>query len=659
MDLVRKIIMSLSSSIKAHDDNSVNSTETMLPGYESLSDELLEAMQTNLIFMAPNGEIIRLNWKATQELQLSKDVVGQKLTDILILSKDSEDLLPYLMQRLANGEHSVDIPANTLIVKNNSTVRFLTEGRFTGLHDKGGLIQIVFSFRNVVQELTNESMIQLALNTTKIFPWFYDMELGTMIIDPRYFEYTGIVSKDNTMTLEQFAEVLHPEDRELMAHAFSEQLQGHYFPDAVPFRLLRGDGTYEWFEGQSTYLGRIDGQPYRIVGICMSIQSHKDTEQSLIEARDKAERSDKLKSAFLANMSHEIRTPLNAIVGFSTQLPEAESKEEMQMYVNIIETNNELLLQLINDILDLSKIESGMLEFNYSEVNIDNIIKDIWKSARMRQNDRIQIEIDGHLPECTIRTEKTRLTQVLFNFVNNAMKFTHKGSIRLGYELQGNEGIRFYVSDTGIGIPKEMQDKIFERFVKLDSMTQGTGLGLTICAMIVEKLGGKIGVDSETGKGSTFWFTLPCKVHHIQPPVINKKTAESSAISPIFFRSTAPEDSKTILIAEDNESNYLLLHCILKNKYHLKRANNGKEAVELSRQIHPNLILMDIKMPVMDGLEATHIIRQENQEVPIVALTAYAYADDRQKAEDEGCNAFLTKPINRKQLWEVLQDLGV
>ncbi len=650
--------MSLSSG-RVQGDNSSNDTEMVSSGYESISDELLEAMQTNLVFMTPNGEIQRLNRKAKQELHIEKDAVGQKLADLILLFKDSTDILPDLVQRLVDGEQSIVIPDNTFIIKKNSKVRFLAEGCFTGLHDNGELIQIVFSFRNIVQELTHESINQLALNTTKIFPWFYDMELGVLVITPPYFEYTGIDSKDNTMTLERFAEVVHPEDRDLMIHAFSEQLKGHHFPDSIPFRLLRGDGIYEWFEGQSTYLGQIDGQPYRVVGICMSIQSHKDTEQSLIEARDKAEHSDRLKSAFLANMSHEIRTPLNAIVGFSTQLPEAESKEEMDMYISIIENNNELLLQLINDILDLSKIESGTLDFNYSEVDINSVIKDIWKSAQMRQNNAVQIEIDEHLLEFTIHTEKNRLTQVLWNFVNNAMKFTHEGSIRIGYELQENEIIRFYVSDTGIGIPKEMQNQIFERFVKLDNMAQGTGLGLTICRMIIEEMGGKIGVDSELGKGSTFWFTLPCKIKYRQPLAAEAQASETFELSPTLLQSTTPEDGKTILIAEDNESNYLLIHYLLSKKYRLERANNGEEAVKLSRKLQPNLILMDIKMPIMDGLEATHIIRQENQEVPIVALTAYAFAEDKQRAEDEGCNALLTKPINQKQLWEVLQRLGV
>ncbi len=656
MDLVRKII-GLLSSTKCQDDCTGKASEALPSECEPLSDELLEAMQTNLVFMSPDGDILRVNWKATQELQLEGDVTKQKLADLIMLSKDSADILPDLMERIAEGEHSVDIPANTFMVKNNSSVRFLTEGRFTGLHNKSGeLIQIVFSFRNVVQQLTQESMVQLALNTTKIFPWFYDMELDKMFIDPRYFEYTGIASKDNTMTLEEFSQVLHPDDREVMAHAFAEQLQGHYFADSVPYRLLRDDGTYEWFEGQSTYLGRIDGQPYRIVGICMSIQSHKDTEQSLIEARDKAEHSDKLKSAFLANMSHEIRTPLNAIVGFSAQMAEAESKEEMERYAGIIETNNELLLQLINDILDLSKIEAGTLEFNYSEVDVNDVMRDIEHGAKIRLTDgKVNIAIADRLPECVIRSERNRLMQVLVNFVNNAIKFTPAGDIRIGYRLLEDRSIRFYVSDTGIGIPKNMQGKIFERFVKLDSMAQGTGLGLTICLMIVEKLGGKIGVDSEPGKGSIFWFTLPCEIIRLCASEAEENASAPSDAS----RATTPGDNKTILVAEDNESNYFLLHCILKSKYRLERANNGKEAVELSRSIRPDLILMDIKMPVMDGLEATRLIRQEDRKVPIVALTAYAYADDKKKAEEEGCNAFLTKPIDRKQLWEVLQELGL
>ena len=227
-----------------------------------------------------------------------------------------------------------------------------------------------------------------------------------------------------------------------------------------------------------------------------------------IREREKAEEANRLKSAFLANMSHEIRTPLNAIVGFSTLLANEENLEERQEFIKIIENNNELLLQLINDILDLSKIEAGTLEFIYSDVDVNSLLTEIEQSSRIRnRHPEIQISFEERLPQCVIHTERNRLTQVINNLLTNSMKFTTRGSIRFGYRQEGNR-LRFYVKDTGCGIPADKIDSVFGRFVKLNNFQQGTGLGLSICKTIVEKLGGEIGVESKEGVGTLFWFTI-------------------------------------------------------------------------------------------------------------------------------------------------------
>ena len=227
-----------------------------------------------------------------------------------------------------------------------------------------------------------------------------------------------------------------------------------------------------------------------------------------IREREKAEEANRLKSAFLANMSHEIRTPLNAIVGFSTLLANEENLEERQEFIKIIENNNELLLQLINDILDLSKIEAGTLEFIYSDVDVNSLLTEIEQSYRIRnRHPEIQIFFEERLPQCIIHTERNRLTQVINNLLTNSMKFTTRGSIRFGYRQEGNR-LRFYVKDTGCGIPADKIDSVFGRFVKLNNFQQGTGLGLSICKTIVEKLGGEMGVESEEGVGTLFWFTI-------------------------------------------------------------------------------------------------------------------------------------------------------
>ena len=272
---------------------------------------------------------------------------------------------------------------------------------------------------------------------------------------------------------------------------------------------LEGDAIVE-IVATPVYSGAKEGKPRGVVLKYEDVTERRKVAREWLRAKEAAEKSDKLKSMFLSNMSHEIRTPLNAIVGFSELLAQTEDNEEREEYISIIQRNNELLLQLINDILDLSKIEAGTLEFVYTMVDINELLRSLEMSSRQKivDNPDIEITFTSRLDECVVYTEKNRVLQVLSNFMSNALKFTSKGHVYFGYEKQKNE-LRFFVSDTGKGIPADKRDDIFKRFIKLDSFTNGTGLGLAICQTIVNKLGGTIGVDSEEGKGSTFWFTLP------------------------------------------------------------------------------------------------------------------------------------------------------
>lgn len=380
------------------------------------------------------------------------------------------------------------------------------------------------------------------------------------------------------------------------------------------------------------------------------VTKQKLAENELRLAKEKAEESDHLKSAFLANMSHEIRTPLNAIVGFSGLLAMTEESEEREEYINIINNNNELLLQLINDILDLSKIEANTLEFVYSDIDINQLLCDIEQTSRLKAADGVQVSFVEKMPHCIIRTDKNRLSQVITNFINNAIKFTKEGSIRFGYKHKENQLI-FYVSDTGCGIDKKIKDSVFQRFVKLDSFAQGTGLGLSISQMIVQKLGGEIGVESEIGQGSTFWFTLPDTVieeSHITPVSSNKVEINAG--------NQTDKKASTLLIAEDNESNYTLIKAILKD-YNLLHAWNGQEAIDLYHKYHPDMILMDLKMPIMDGYQATQEIRKDNTIIPIIAVTAFAFAEDEQRVSHSGFNGYIAKPIKPNDLKKKITDL--
>ena len=301
-----------------------------------------------------------------------------------------------------------------------------------------------------------------------------------------------------------------PEDQAVLKNFVREVKEGKASSLRKEVRVCRENGKYTW-TSINVMVRDYRPQDGIIEMLCINydITPLKETEQKLIIARDKAEELDRLKSAFLANMSHEIRTPLNAIVGFSSLLAETDSRNERQEYIKIVQENNELLLQLISDILDLSKIEAGTFNFVYTNVDVNETCAEIIKSMSMKVSKGVELIFEEPFPECYIYTDKNRFTQVISNFINNALKFTQQGSITLGYEQVSHQKIKFYVRDTGMGIPEEKQKSVFERFVKLNTFVQGTGLGLSICKSIVSQMGGEIGVDSTEGVGSCFWFTHP------------------------------------------------------------------------------------------------------------------------------------------------------
>lgn len=302
----------------------------------------------------------------------------------------------------------------------------------------------------------------------------------------------------------------HPDDRRMMLRFFDQVLIREASHLRRDVRILREDGTYTWTRVNVMVRDfRPEDGIIDMVCVNYDITELKETERKLIAARDKAEELDRLKSAFLANMSHEIRTPLNAIVGFSSLLTETEDMKDRKQYMAIVQENTELLLQLISDILDLSKMESGAFEFVKSDTDVNLLCSEIIRSLRMKVPAGVELVFEECLPGCHVWADKNRLNQVISNFINNALKFTFSGSITLGYYRQTDGYLRFYVRDTGMGTPKNKIKTVFDRFVKLNSFVHGTGLGLSICKSLVEQMGGTIGVESEEGEGSCFWFTYP------------------------------------------------------------------------------------------------------------------------------------------------------
>lgn len=373
-----------------------------------------------------------------------------------------------------------------------------------------------------------------------------------------------------------------------------------------------------------------------LLAMLWDITDQRQNELDLIKAQE----ADKMKNAFIANMSHEIRTPLNAIVGFSRLITETENASEQQEFLTIINSNSELLLQLINDILDFAKIESGELKYKFSNVDLKDICHGAYVSQSLKMTSDVALLFHGDsLPSVRLQTDMQRVEQVLLNLLSNAIKFTTQGFVSLSYKVE-EDFVRVSVTDTGVGIAKDKQNAVFERFVKLDEFKQGTGLGLSICRMIIERLGGEMGLKSELGRGSTFWFTLP-----LTDPVVPAFEEKKEEISSDTISDALPGQF-TILIAEDVLENYLLLLAVLKQQYRLIYADNGEKAVQLFKKYKPDLILMDIKMPVMDGFAATQDIRELSPDIPILALTAFAFAEEKEKAKKYKFDDYLVKPVD-------------
>ena len=388
------------------------------------------------------------------------------------------------------------------------------------------------------------------------------------------------------------------------------------------------------------------------------LAEREKTNKELIKAKEKAEESDRLKSAFLANMSHEIRTPMNGIIGFSEILQEETlTGEKRKSYTQIVMNSGQQLLNIVNDILDISKIETGQVKINNNKVILNQMMLELFTFFKPKINTQevsLYLHKDAGDEESTIHTDKARLSQVFNNLLSNAVKFTQKGHIKFGYEIKTDE-VLFFVEDTGIGIPAKYHDSIFERFRQADMDLSrkygGTGLGLSISKGLVELMNGRLWLESKQGKGSTFYFTIPYQ----EKPEKEKNTRTEEDIA----ETDENISNTTILLVEDEEINHLYFEEVLSShNINLLQAYNGKEAVEICTE-HPEiqLVIMDIKMPEMDGFEATRNIKKYRPDLPVIAITAYAMAEDRQKALKAGCDDYLSKPVKYKTLLKRIAEL--
>ena len=463
------------------------------------------------------------------------------------------------------------------------------------------------------------------------------------------------LKKDIKKSIQTWQEIIHPDFKEKMQSYADSEIIGQARPFDKEFKIIKPDtGEERWVLGRGEMLRDSNNKPVFMIGTIQDITERKHAEEDLIRAKEKAEESDRLKTAFLHNISHEIRTPLNAIVGFTTLLDTPDLDTDIKgQYMDIIFQSSDQLLSIITDIVDISNIEVGHVKLSIGIVNINSLIKNLFDQHNLRalqQGLKLKYSVNLEDDVALVLTDGTKLIQVLTNLLNNAIKFTKTGSVEFGYNLIEGD-IEFFVKDTGIGIEEDKFQKIFERFYQVENthskQYSGTGLGLSISKAYVELMGGKIWLSSELEKGTTFYFTIP----------YNSAEKRQSIIKPNSEKKMGKTTGKTILVAEDDRINFLLIReTLARTGINILWAVNGEEAVDFCRKNENiDLILMDIKMPLMNGYEALKIIKEFRPALPVVALTAYASLSDRERALSEGCADHIAKPIDRTQLFNTLQ----
>ena len=481
-------------------------------------DNVFHSIRDGVITYDTDFRIHFTNRSLLKMLHLPKDEAarpyeGLPAGSIFKIYNNGKEILRPMLKQVVTEESSVDIPEKSFIQEVPSGSYIPVSGEVVPIRAHGKITGMALSARNISDEEMQKRFFRMAVDESSIYPWQYNIRTGVFTLPGGFLTRFGFAENKTTISRGEMDRMVHPDDQESAYEVFNRALAGLSQSTRMSFRQLSGDGNYEWWEYRTSVLsGLTTDTPYSILGVCQSIQRYKTTEEELTAARDKALQADKLKSAFLANMSHEIRTPLNAIVGFSDLLSDTSgfTEEEVKLFIETINKNCGLLLALINDILDLSRIESGTMDFQFAGHNLPLLMKNVYDSQRLNMPPGVQLVLK--LPENSKKylvTDNVRLQQVVNNLINNAVKFTTQGSITFGYTEEEPGYTSLFVEDTGKGISEDGLRHIFERFYKVDSFTQGAGLGLSICQTIVGRLNGTITVASEEGHGTRFTVRLP------------------------------------------------------------------------------------------------------------------------------------------------------
>ena len=611
---------------------------------EPFTGKIIDANQAAVVFYGWHKEVL-----CRRQIQHITDLPFDKMTgSIEEVIGSNQESVEFRHKRSDGSVRDVELFSSTVEIDGNKLI-------YAIINDITG--------RKSIERERIESRIRFnhALESANAGVWEWDLITNENIWSDELWALYGMERNNNQPSFNLWAETIHPDDREKTIQAVSIAA-GNETELHAEYRVFHPDGTVHWLMSQGKPIFDDNRHAIRYIGTIIDITDRKLAEiqlesmvDELKEAKEKAEENDRLKTAFLANISHEIRTPMNGILGFAELLKEPHlSGEELAEYIDLIQQSGKRMMNLISDILDISRLDAKETTVKITETPLNKLLLDLQTQFRLEaQKKGLRLTCCNGLAdsESLIQTDAQKLSQILANLIQNAIKFTSTGGIDFGYTKKENM-LEFYCVDSGIGIPANKHKKIFDRFHQLNnSLTrnhEGSGLGLSISKSFVELLGGTINVQSIEGAGTTFTVTLP---HN---PVT------SDQLPTALLHAHCPQTTACcILIVEDDEVSTILLNKILQSEtLTLLYAVNGWEAVELVRH-HPeiNLVLMDIKMPGMNGYEATKEIKKFRPDLPVIAQTAFASKEEQQKGEVAGCDAFITKPINKTDLLNLIQSL--
>lgn len=629
-------------------------TEQKLQESEEKHRTIFHNIQDVYFEMAPDTTILEVSPSVSKISQYKReDLIGQSIDHLVVDEKIKNTFLKLLFER---GElNDFDVP----LKDRDGLMLYCSVNIKIETGSDGAPVKAIGSLRDITErKLAREhiSKLERAVEQSPSSVVITDLDGKIEYVNPKFTEITGYTKEE---ALGQHTRIMKSgaHDKEFYEQLWNAIRKGHEWRGE--FLNRRKDGSTFWEMASISPVRNDLDQITHYIAIKDDITERKHIEQELLLAKEKAEESDRLKSAFLANMSHEIRTPMNAILGFSEILQqEGIPPEDRQEYIKLINNKGNDLMNIISDLIDISRIEAGDMKLVNTHIRINDLILELFEQVKKEKvfkgKDEVQVRYQiREDADYTVLSDKNRLRQVFNNLLGNALKFTNEGYIELGYVLLGDH-VRFYVKDSGIGITPENQQVIFERFRQEDnSYTRkhgGTGLGLAISKQIVELLGGDIGLESKPDQGANFYFTLPLvqTAKSLHPEASNGR---------LRYRNNLKLATKKILIAEDDSSNYMFLESLLRpTDAELIWARNGRQTVDIHASRNDiDLIMMDIRMPEMNGLQATVKIRSVDKDIPIIALTAFAFADDREKSVEAGCTEHIAKPVKIEELKRVLR----